>query len=537
MGIEAGAEGPLSKKNNSSYLINYRYSTIGLLDILGVSLMGTAESNYQDIAFKLHFPSTKIGNISFFGIGGKSHIKMFDSERDTTNEREQMLYESDYEIDILNENYSGAVGLTHSCLLGNSAYSKLILSVTTIDNYNRWDSLSTVNRKPVLEYHSDFNRLKYNVKFYINKKFNSKNTIKTGISAEIRKFDLLDSAYVGRIQAYRKLRDLKGDDVFSQAFIEYRHKFSDHLQVTFGMNSLFQSSTHNFSLEPRAGLNWEFLPGHSLNVGYGLHSMSIPIEIANQEILQNDGSYIKPNTELDFIKSHHVVVGYNTKFFQNIQFKTEMYYQYINNAVVGMNPGSYSLLNHGSYTTIDVPALSNGGKGYNYGMEFTVEKFMDHGMYFLSTLSLYESKYRGSDGILRNTAFNGNYVYNILGGKEFGIGTKSGGFNKKLIVDGKINWAGGQRYSPIDLEASEIAGTTVFVDANVYSRQLPAYFRLDLRLGYKWSGKRSSHELIIDIRNITNRKNPFTVKYDPKTGDIKTMGLGLTPDLYYRITF
>jgi len=537
MGIEAGVEGPISKKNNSSYLINYRYSTVGILDLLGLSLMGTAKTNYQDISFKLNFPSTKIGNITFFGLGGKSFMKMYDSERDTTKEREQMAYESDYEIDILNDNYSGAVGLSHSCIFGNSAYSKLILSATTIANYNSWDSLSIADREPVLEYFSDFKRIKYKAEFFINKKFNGRNTIKTGISAEIRKFDLLDSMYVGSIHAYRKLRDFDGDDIFSRIFIQYRHDFSDHLQITIGFNNLLQFSTHNLSPEPRAGLKWEFLPGHSVNFGYGLHSMSIPVEIANQEILQDDGSYIKPNTELDFIKSHHLVAGYKTKLFQNIRFKSELYYQYIFNSAVGINTGSYSLLNHGSYTTIDVPALQNGGRGYNYGMEFTVEKFMDHGTYFLSNLSLYESKYRGSDGVLRNTAFNGNYVYNILGGKEFGIGNQNGDFIKKLTVDGKLNWAGGQRYSPIDLEASEKAGTTVFDDTNAYSKQLPAYFRIDLRVGFKWTGKRSSQELAIDIRNITNRENPFTIKYDTETGDLKTLGFGLTPDLYYRITF
>jgi hypothetical protein len=177
--------------------------------------------------------------------------------------------------------------------------------------------------------------------------------------------------------------------------------------------------------------------------------------------------------------------------------------------------------------------------GCNYGMELTVEKFMDRGAYFLTTLSLYESKYRGSDGVLRNTAFNSNYVFNLLGGKEFKLGSRRRGSGsiRKIVVDGKINWAGGQRYTPINLEASAAAGSTVYDEENAYASQLPDYFRMDLRVAFKWTGKRSSQELALDIRNLTNRENPFYIKYNVETGDLKTQGFGLTPDLLYRITF
>ncbi|MBN2521394.1 MAG: carboxypeptidase-like regulatory domain-containing protein, partial [Bacteroidales bacterium] len=419
MGFELGVEGPIIRNSNSSYLVNYRYSTMGILNLIGLNVMGTAVSDYQDLTFKFNFPSSKIGNISIFGLGGKSYIKMFDSERDTTIERDQLIYESDYEIDLYNDNYSGAIGVSHSYIIGNSAYTKLILSATTIMNYNSWDSLSTKNRMSVLQYYSDFKRTKYAAKFYINKKFNSKNTIRTGVTVEFQEFDLLDSIYIGGLEIYRILRDFNGNDIFAQVYAQYQHRFNDRLHVNLGINSLHQASNRNYVIEPRVGLKWEFLPSNIISIGYGLHSISTPIEILNQKVMLPDGTYIEPNKDLDFTKSHHFVLGYDKIFSGKIRFKSEIYYQYIINAVVEKSPSSYSLLNHGSYTIIDVESLENRGKGYNYGIEFTAEKFMDHGMYFLSTLSLFESKYRGSDGVLRNTAFNSNYVFNLLGGKEF----------------------------------------------------------------------------------------------------------------------
>ena len=93
--------------------------------------------------------------------------------------------------------------------------------------------------------------------------------------------------------------------------------------------------------------------------------------------------------------------------------------------------------------------LVNEGTGYNYGLELTVEKFLSKGYYFLFTSSLFDSKYTGGDGITRNTAFNGNYVFNLLAGYEKKIGKKA-----YLTLDLKGVWAGGRRYVPIDVDAS-----------------------------------------------------------------------------------
>ena len=69
-GVEMNAEGPLSKKGNSSYIIGYRYSTLAVFNALGVNFgTGTAVPKYQDGSFKLKF-SDKKGSTTLFGIGG-----------------------------------------------------------------------------------------------------------------------------------------------------------------------------------------------------------------------------------------------------------------------------------------------------------------------------------------------------------------------------------------------------------------------------------------------------------------------------------
>lgn len=539
MGIETAAEGPLLRGKNASYLINYRYSTISLLRALGMQIMGTASTDYQDLTFKLNFPSTPVGTITLFGLGGNSKMKMFDSERDTTEEKQQMAYESDFEMDILYKNATGSLGLTHSYRLGSSAYTKLILSATSIRNFQKLDSLSVPERIPIPSYYSDFQRTKYTAKFYINKKISSRQNLRAGVSGAFYRFSLSDSLYSATQQSFRVLRNYSGNTTLTQAFIQYLYKFSNRLSIQMGINSLLQGSGKNFMAEPRVGIDWEMIPGHRLKFGYGLHSLTPPIEIQYQQVYHADGTMDTPNEDLGLIRSQHFVLGYDTHIIRSLRLKSEIYYQYISHVPVEIEPGSWSLLNRGAYSLVDVKSLKSTGKGYNYGLEITLEKFMDHGSYFLATLSLFDSKYKGSDDILRNTVFNRNFVFNLLGGKEFTLHRKKehGRYIKKIVLDGKINWSGGQRYTPIDLESSEVAGSTILIDSAAFSNQLPDYFSLDMRLAYKWIGKNATQEIALDIRNLTNRENAFQVWYNTETGDINTKGSGLTPNLYYSIRF
>ncbi len=65
--------------------------------------------------------------------------------------------------------------------------------------------------------------------------------------------------------------------------------------------------------------------------------------------------------------------------------------------------------------------------------------------------SWFDSRYRGGDGVWYNTKFNRNYVINGLIGKEWMLGR-----NKQniLSINLKLTLQGGDRYSPIDMEAT-----------------------------------------------------------------------------------
>lgn len=536
-GFELGAEGPISRKNKSSYLLNYRYSTLGVMSAVGVDFgTGTAIPKYQDLNLKLHFPSSKRGTIDVFALGGISSIAFLDSENE---EGEDGGFYSD-EQDLYNDTHTGVLGASHQYFYNKDLYSKFTVALSTMGNYTKVDTLNIDRDLLTPVYRQSFREDDLQFSGFVNKKFNVHHVLRAGAYVTYKNYNLSDSTYDSGLSGFRTLRDQNSTDWLYQPYVNWQYRITDKWEMNTGLHAMVLASNGNYSIEPRFGMSYFFTQNQSLNIGYGKHSQVVPVVILYEKERLPDGSYISPNENLDFTKSHHFVLGYDLMMKHRMHFKAEAYYQYLYDAVVTQMPGSFSSLNAGGFDFYAPDSVENGGKGYNYGLDLTLEKYMDKGFYFLSTVSLYQSQYQGSDEVWRNTAFNGNYVANLLGGKEFVLGKKkpNSGKRKTITFDGKVTYAGGQRYTPIDLQQSIIENETVYNEEDAYGAQFDPYFRADIRIGYKVSGKKVTQELALDIQNITNNQNPFGVQYDPSTQEVETTyQLGLFPMVLYRITF
>ena len=84
-GLELGAEGPFSKNGKASYLAYYRFSTLELMQKMGIDFGLAALPRYQDLCFKLNFP-VKSGSVSVFGVGGISNI-LFEASKSRQGKR------------------------------------------------------------------------------------------------------------------------------------------------------------------------------------------------------------------------------------------------------------------------------------------------------------------------------------------------------------------------------------------------------------------------------------------------------------------
>ena len=189
-------------------------------------------------------------------------------------------------------------------------------------------------------------------------------------------------------------------------------------------------------MEPRAAINWQFAEKQKLNFGYGMHHQTQPLPVFLFRERQPDGSFLETNNDLGFTRSQHLVLGYDFKPSADWRLKAETYYQWLSNVPVDATPSSFSILNTGAdFVFPEKNNLVNKGTGTNVGIELTAEKFFSHGWYSLVTASVFDSKYKGSDGVERSTAFDGGYVFNVLGGKEFKL-SQSG--RRILTIDSKL---------------------------------------------------------------------------------------------------
>lgn len=531
-GFEFGAEGPFKKGKQASYLINYRYSTLGVFSALGVNLgVGDAVPQYQDVTFKVNVPTQKAGTFTLWGIGGLSYIDFeAQGEVDSTN-----LYSSENEQARF-DSRTAVIGASHNYFFNETTSSKLVIAASLAQTIGALDTINIddSSQDPFNIFGFDRNQTKLSLNYKLNKKFNAKNTVAIGVMADEYLTDIIDSSYVEDLNAYRIITNNTGNGTMLQSYINWQHKFNDKLTLNTGLHSQnFLLSSSN-TIEPRLGLKYKLSGAHSLNLGIGMHSQIQPITLYFVEAQNAFNQTILPNKNLDFNKSIHSVIGHDFYIGENVRLKSEVYYQYIYNVAVDSISSSFSMLNEGTdFVLPDGTGYENTGTGYNYGLELTLEKFFSNSYYFLVTSSLFESKYEGSDQIERNTAFNGNYVLNALGGKEFKLNEKS-----TLSFDTKITYAGGRRFTAIDLNSSILAGSEVRDDMNAFEQQFPDYFRTDFKITYRRNGNKVAQQFSIDLQNFTGQQNIFQYGYNNRTQSIGTIyQRGFFPDVQYKLFF
>lgn len=537
-GLEAMAEGPLGDKG-ASYLVAARNSFIALIS----PPQTNAIPNYFDVTFKIDSHTGKFGKFSLFGIGGTSSIDFVGADIDSTD-----LF-SEVDQDLFPRSRFGVIGLRHNKIIGKDSYIRTVIAGSLTRNefsIDRYFNLGTAEEIKIryADGNNEENRL--SISSFYNKKFNSKATMRVGILAEQTNYDLInrDAERAPDIDGdgYNDIRteyEFNESVLTVQPFAQMQYKFNPKWTLNLGVHGLYQEINEQFVLEPRTSLSWNFAKKQKLTFGYGLHNQNVPLPIMLTESLDANGNRLLTNEDLQFARSQHFVLGYDYAFANNWRAKIEAYYQAIDRVAIDSEPSSFSLLNLGAdfgFPTGKVN-LTNDGTGFNQGVELTIEKFFSNGFHGLLTASVFDSKYEGSDGVERNTAFNNNYVINFLAGREFTIGKSK---QNAILIDTKITSAGGRYYTPVDLEASQLAGFEIRQDDLAFSERYDDYFRWDVKIGFKMNStkRKFSQQFYMDFQNITNRENIFSRDYNRQTNEVNVRyQSGFFPDFLYRIQF
>ncbi|MDZ4824577.1 MAG: TonB-dependent receptor [Flavobacteriales bacterium] len=527
LGLDIAAEGPFAKGYEGSFLFNYRLSTLTLLQMAGLNII-QGRTDFQDLSYNIYLPTKKAGTFSIFGFGGLSKQSL-DAERDSLQWEES--WQSWDQVFFTNTAMSG---MKHVISLSDKTYLQTSLVYSGYENGFHVDTL-TNNYEPQEAYFESYRNGKINLSTIVNHKFNAKHSLRAG-------------AYVNRydFNLVKRYTDLNTGELFEplnavgdvwtlQAFAQWKYRVTEQLTFNLGAHYLELLSNHTRSIEPRAALKYALDEKQNVSIGYGLHSQMQPIGVYVAQVENADGTFSLPNENVGLNKAHHIVLAYDRSLTKHMYVKVETYYQQLFNiAVENTSDGTLSAINN-EYSYITEPLVNN-GKGYNYGVEFTLEQFTHNNMYFLLSTSLYESQYKTLENVWRNTRFNGNYAVSFTGGKEWNVGKPER--NKVLGVNARLLYSGGLRTTPIDLEASIAQNEEVEFSQLAYTNQLPYYLRTDLRISLKRNFAKATTTLSLDLQNATNRKNVGGEYFDAKRNEVHTWYmLPLLPILAYRVEF
>ncbi len=540
-GMEVMAEGPLGKKKKGSFVVAYRHSFVELASAVGLNVGTAATPKYKDLTFNVDFGNTKTGKWSVFGIAANSSIDFLAAELDTTD-----LFANPNE-NAYNVSGFGVFGVKNNLLLNDHAYIRTVISASyTSNTYNSEDISRTDDTGSLLPTNDVRDaQTTYRLSSFYNNKITNRLTVRTGFLLQQQQLDTRVDTREGQADLdgdgradWVTQRDFDGGFNLAEAYAQAQYRLTEKVTLNAGVHGQYFNTTEDVAVEPRTAVNWQFSPKQKISLGYGLHHQTQPLPVFLFRERQPDGSTLNKNGDLEFTRNQHLVLGYDFKPGTSWRIKAEAYYQWLSNVPVEATSTSFSILNAGAdFVFPDKGNLVNNGSGSNKGVELTVEKFFSRGWYSLVTVSLFDSRYKGSDGIERETAFNGKYVFNALAGKEFQLGTTGRRF---LTVDTKLTTAGGRPYTPVNLEASRLAGREMLYEDRAYSLRLDDYFRWDVKIGMRLnsSKRKLSQTFFLDFQNVTNHANIFALRYNEVKGNIGRIDqIGLFPDVLYRIEF
>lgn len=528
LGADVAAEGPFKKGYDGSYLVNYRYSTLSMLSKLGVNL-GDGITNFQDISFNVSLPTKRFGNIGVFGFGGLS-----DQNMSATRDSSIWINDNFKQYNSTFFSNTGAVGLTHSKLFKRQDYLKTVISTSGNEIGAKEQKLLSDYKTQVPEYGQKYAQWRLSVSSVYTRKINSRSSLRAGAILNHLGYNISISN-IGNDLQYKERFNENGQTQTAQAFMQMAYKFAPAWKVNAGLHYFQLFLNNSKSFEPRASVTFEPNDRNTLSLGYGLHSQLQPIGAYFTRQYSDAANYSLPNKSLGLNKAHHLVLSYDYVINDHTHIKTEAYYQHLFNVAISTDKrDTYSILNQ--YQGITTIPLQNSGLGRNYGLELTLERFLHRNFYYMISASVYDSKYQAANAKWYNTRFNTNHALTITAGKEWNL-TKNGK-NRVLGVNIKSVYVGGFHYTPIDLDASVKAGTTVYDESRNFDSQNPDYYRLDTRISLKRNYKKVTSTVALDIQNTTNRQNAGWQNFNAKTGKIDYFYQApLIPILSYRLEF
>jgi hypothetical protein len=521
-GLDFASEGPFIKGKRSSYLFNYRYSTLALISpLLPENAQGI---RYHDLAFKVNLPAGESGTFTIWGLF--SADRTGSRARTDSSARE---YYQDFEKDV-NRNRMGALGINHQIILNEKTYLHSSFAIT--GNFISWkrdrlDQQLNFNPKDQIAQ----NDRKYSLGVTMNHKFGPRHTNRTGITMNRLAYNVvLKSSPEG--QPFQTFVNERGGSNLLQLFTQSRIEVSPKIVLNAGIHSQYFTLNGSHTIEPRAGIKWKIAENQTAGFAYGLHSRLEPIGfyLAQQDLPQG---IVRPNKNLNLTRARHIVLSYEVATGKYGRLLIEPFYQRLFD--VPVIPGTSFSMSNLEMNWFFNDSLVNRGTGTNVGLDITLERFLHNGYYYLFTASVFDSEYTGGDGIKRNSRFNKNYVANVLFGKEWRMGSRG---NNTLGLNWRFSLLGGDRISPVNYTASAANHDVVYDEEHAFANRKPVTYYLDLTVSWQKNKEKYSATWSLQVVNLLFQKEFFGYRYNIRTHGVEPQKEAVViPNISYRIDF
>lgn len=517
LGLDFAAEGPF-KKGASSYLVNYRYSTLGLLNKMGFHLIGERVSNdFQDLSFNLDLtgknPRHRFTIFSLAGISLEHYTPV-----EAPNERDYGI--ANHWEDREQGSNMAVLGSTYTWLIDNQSYFKVTAAAMYSEIFRMYDTLNLQDE-----------RFRYNTQEYLdyrfsaaatyNRKFSDQWNFKTGLIAHQVFYNFFKETAprtsVDDINQMQTELSVNGGGAtqYLQGYAQFTWHPTDRIDINTGLHGMHLFLNNTTAVDPRFSVQYRFNQQHTTSFAWGQHSQWLPLAayFFNEEVVSGGQTLqVQPNFSLDPIHSIHYVLGHHYVTPGKLKISVEFYLQQLRNVPVDPNDETYWMLNNQN----DFPefAVTSDGGGLNYGVDLAFEKFFSNQFYFLITASRFESLYETFNDQRFNTRFGTKWVSSYTLGREFNFKKA-----RVLQVGARVLFNGGFRYTPYDPAASLAEGTFIPLAGATWSEQVNPYFRIDGRISYRYNRPKWSGVISLDVQNATSRKNTNSVAYNAETNE------------------
>jgi hypothetical protein len=492
LGTDLAIEGPFSKSSRSSYLLNFRYSTIGLLSKLGVNF-GDEQTEFADFSHSLNFPF-KRGSVRIFGMSGLSETR-FRGKLDTgLLEIQKELQNIDY------RSLTSINGISFLSGIGSSAYIKTVAAYS-IKNVRRSARPTALLFLPVAHEQDNFRQEKISTVTYLGHSLGRSMRAKVGFY-----LNYFSNSVKSMVDTIARLNGSASQPLV-QPFVSVDGEIGTRVNFSIGIHNFWLPEKEHLLVQPRLLLGYQINSNQSITFRSGSSA-----QLPSAFLQVNSRDQLLPTTN-EALSLMHVYRH------RNLKLSTEIYLQRFRK-IPEQETFDFSAFNY--FNEMVFFTLNQQGSAEVYGLDLMFEKHFTQ-FYLITSASIYNSTYSAPWTNIRKGRFNTGYNTFFTAGKEFSLRNKP----HFLSADLRVMYRDGFR------DLHDVSGTDYTYDA-----VLENYWRMDLRLSYKKNKATSTVIWALDIQNLANRRNEAYHYFDRVSGKIETKyQLGLIPVLSYKVMF